>query len=347
MGRTLKRVIYIMFTLFVLYSVAWYSWGIYIKKVMQDTFSSSKNYLITADKIELSGFPFNLDYSFRNLSVTGQTEDNNTVVNLGDIVFKSNLYIDTFTINTTKEITINTVDNKHNYTLRYDKPASLLIRLRQPAYRFLGASGDALAALFNFRNVKSLQYQDLGYSLEDNILKKIVFLSPKNNIDLTLQRSKEVDEFAVLSTLSGEGSIDSPAYMTGLFNLDSNFNIKLLLNEQDNQTKGIVFDFNKFNFTMQNYSLNILGNLTLMNSTQDSKGLITVTLNNVPNFLNSVEQISTAKKANYIRGLLSKMAGTNSDQLGDNLTVEIKNEDRNIKFGHATIVDLMLYSLHN
>ena len=45
------------------------------------------------------------------------------------------------------------------------------------------------------------------------------------------------------------------------------------------------------------------------------------------------------------KGLIFKMSGVAVDQPLENMDIEIKGENKDIKFGHATMVDLVLYSL--
>ncbi len=350
MSKTLQRSFYILFSLFTLYCLLWYSWGIYIKKIIHSTLSNQDQCIITTDKIELAGFPLSLNYSLRNLLISCQDGIDNITINLGNPHLKSNLMLSDIALAVDNEVSISLADSKHYYSLKYEHGASLEVKLQQPyGYNLLNLHENKAVNHVNIYNIAQIKYKDLGYSIRDTILKKIVFISPKNNFDLSIVSNDNYDDVAVITSLSGEGSDDSLTYTNGIIDLEAKFDVKLFFasKNRNSQMEGIAFDFENFTFTTKGYNLSLTGKLSAMNSSQDSTGALFFVVNNVPNFLNAINQVFSTKHATFVKGLLAKMAGVELDQILENTNIEIAAKDKTIKFGNATIVDLMLYSVRH
>jgi hypothetical protein len=342
MNRFIQKLIYTAFSFFILYCAVWYGWGVYAKKILHDLFNSSGKYEITTDKIELSGFPFNLSYTLRNLSVSEKNEDIKSTINLGNPVLKSDFLLGNFVLEINDNITISSSNNKHNYVLSYNKGASISAGLKNSiGYDLIKGNTKPLSA----RDISKIEYVDNGYSIKDTILEKVIFNSSKNNFDLKVTSDHLSDLNLIVANFNGEGS--EGFCIQGPLNLNANFSIKTILDEKNlnKQVKGLVFNFSQFILAVQDYSLNISGDLNVMGSDKDSTGTVLVKLNNVPKFLNTVEQFYSPKQTEYVKGIIYKMSGVEIDQPLENMDIEIKGENKDIKFGHATMVDLMLYSL--
>ena len=342
MSRFIQKIIYLAFSLFILYCAVWYGWGVYAKKMLHDALNSFDKYEVTTDKIELSGFPFNLSYTLRNLSIVDKGKDVQYTINLGNPILKSNFSLGSFVMEINDDISISTSNNKNNYVVSYNKGASLSTRLKNSiGYSMIQGNSKPL----NIRDVSKFEYLDHGYSIKDTILEKVIFTSSKNDLDLKVTGDSLSDFTSISANFNGEGS--EGFYIQGPLTLNASFDVKTIFDEKNlnRQIKGLVFNFGKFAFLAQGYSLDISGNLSVMGSDNDSTGVVAVKLNNVPKFLNTVEQFYSPKQTDYLKGLIFKMSGVAVDQPLENMDIEIKGENKDIKFGHATMVDLVLYSL--
>ncbi len=342
MSRIIHKFLYVVFSLFILYCAAWYGWGVYVKKILHDTLSSSDRHVVTTEKVELSGFPFSFSYTLKNLSIASKDENDKFTINLGNPVLKSNFSLGSFVMEINNDVNVVTADNKNSYILTYANGSALSVTLKKPIiYSVL--SGDLKP--LNTRDIAEFKYLDAGYSIKDSILEKIILTSSANNINVNVSSDDISDSVLIKANLVADGSADF--YAQGSLSLVADLNVKGIFDENkpNRQINGMVFDFSRLSFQAQDYSLEVLGNLSVMGSTSDSSGVVTLKLNNVPKFIDTVGHFYSAKQADYLKGLIFKMSGVAVGQPLDNADIEIKGENKDIKFGHATMVDLILYSL--
>ena len=353
MKKALLRIAGIVLAFIMTYSAVWYGYGVYVKKIIMDTMVSSKKYTQSADKIELGGFPFKLVYHFKNLNLDIIDGDNKTVVNLGNPTLKLNLCLSKFALSLNNDIVVTTPDNKQNFIVHLDNGASFVVELNHSsvlsALRF---GGDLLLGL-NSNDLQHIHYQDMGYTVTDKVLDKVAFVSRHNSYSLDFKHNKSSTEIDVVANFTGEGGTAAPDYLNGMLALDADFSTKFEFKSKEGNAvnmysgiDGINLDVRKLTFVSQNYNAALQGSINVMNSTQPSTGSLNFQLNFVPNFITALGQFTSERNATYVRGLLYKMAGTDESKNIDQINIDIKSEDRTIKFGNATIVDLMLYSIH-
>lgn len=345
MAKLLKRGLFILIALFALYAVAWYSWGLFIKNSISGAMNASDKYQLTAEKIELAGFPFALNYNLKNLVIASKDEANKMAIKFPESSLKFDLRLKKMNFANISTILITPPDNKQSYEVNFLNGADLkLLFDKGCAYEIFKSAENP----FVFENFKEVSYSDAGYAVKDTILEKIIFNGDATKINLSFKTKDNIEELQVIAKAKAKATEDYSIMPAAAFDLDTDFIVKMMITPKD-QTKrldGIGFNFKQFVLNLDNSSLSLNGDLTMMNSTATSEGLVELKINNLANFINLIAQTSSEKKAEYLKALLQKMAGTEPDQPLENLHIQIKSEDRALKFGNATIVDLLLYSMH-
>ena len=177
MNKITSKLFYVLFSLFILYCFVWYGWGIYVKSSIHKNIADLG---IKLDKVELSGFPFKLQYNLRNLKMDYRRDGESRHVEFGNVILESSLLLRRFTAIFDNNINITSEDKKINYTIDHAKNSSLKVKLNN-LHGFYLLRGKEAAKL-SWGDIEYIHYCDSGSVLKDNILDKPI--SPLREISI-------------------------------------------------------------------------------------------------------------------------------------------------------------------
>lgn len=340
--RWLKRGLLVFIALVALYSLVWTAWGVYLKRNLTNLMASNPSYNITSQKIELSGYPFALSFHFHDFSLQSKSQDKPMQVNIPNLVAHLDLRLRHLVLELKDNIVIIPGDNKQNYRVGFKQPAFVEMVFNNICLtEFL--SLERKAAFSDFR---SFRYHDQGFDLEDLVLEKTIITSKPANIDLAISNGDREEQVHAIITLALEPANEENVGEFPKTELNTDFVVKLFNSAgKDKNLEGFAVDIAKFIANLSDSELSLQGKLDVMNSKEESEGMVEFKISNFPNFMNLVAAKFGDEKAAYVKRILYRMSGTEIDAPLENFSIQIKNSDKTIKFGEATMIDLILYSI--
>lgn len=346
MKKVLKIITISALSVALIYSIAWYSWGLMLRHSVVTTLHSSKlQKYIEFDKIELAGFPFTFKYRLFNLKLTNSSADNNIVVNLGNPVLSSDIFMQDFVMVLSDNPIINLSPNNQSFVLKYNEGAILNLVTKKSLILELFRK-HALNDL-NFSDIEKVGYVDYGYTINDLLLDKSIFVSKGSDVNLLQNNLDNKDLYTFYAQIHGEGSVDYSEALISLVDINLNSKLELGYKDQKKDTlESVSFLCDQCTWYSNNYKMSLSGDVCLENSTLTSHGELYFNIIGYNNFIRMLD-VYTDQEQNKRRNLLlEKITGVSDNSSLNDLKIVIKGEGSNIKIGNANIIDLMLYYLN-
>ncbi len=200
--KTLIKISLSLFSVILIYFIIWFGWGSYTKSYIKSAISNNflSGITFSYDKITLSGFPFNLNFTIKDLVSEHQ---NGIKIVLPKVVIATNFSIKKLNISLDKELYISSKDTPTLVVHFKEGGAHISATLYSSALALLTASEK-----FNLTEISTINYIDYGFSITNPEQHQKIFISNANSIKIHSFLTATNDyTLRIKSNLNGRGSI--------------------------------------------------------------------------------------------------------------------------------------------